>query len=164
MACNACDSMGSLMPGHRCQPARVSGDGESELRRANEASRRVDARHCAALDADSGDFALLDDVDAQRVGGARVAPRDRIVAHGPAARLQQAAVNRKARIGRAVEVRDPSRDLGGRQELRVDPVQPHRVAAAHCRVHVGRRVNEIQHAARAVHHVEIELRASPPTA
>ena len=52
-----------------------------------------------------------DDVDTACVGGARIAPRHRIVVHGAAARLQQAAVNGKTRVGRAVEVRDPPRAL-----------------------------------------------------
>ncbi len=39
-------------------------------------------------DVDAGDLAVLDDVDAQRVGPARVAPGDRVVACGAAAPLQ----------------------------------------------------------------------------
>ncbi len=68
------------------------------FRRRDEAARGLDAGDRAAVDANAGDFALLDDVDAERIGGARIAPGDGVVAHGAAARLQQAAHDRKARV------------------------------------------------------------------
>ena len=44
------------------------------------------------------DFAVLDDVDTEPVGGVRIAPGDGIVAGGAAARLQQPADDREARL------------------------------------------------------------------
>jgi hypothetical protein len=43
----------------------------------------------------------------------------------------------------------------------VNPVQPHRIAATHRRIHVGRRVDKVQHATGAVHHVEVEIPRKP---
>ena len=135
----------------------MPGDGESELARLDEALRRFDAGNRTVLDPDAGDFALLDDVDAAGIRRAGVAPGDGVVPHRPAARLQQPAVDREAGVGRAVEIGNPLRDLVAGDERRVDPVQAHRIAAAHGGVDVGRRVDEIQHAARAVHHVKVEI-------
>jgi hypothetical protein len=45
-------------------------------------------------------FAILDDVHTQRRGGARIAPRDGIMARGPRAPLRKAAEHRHARLRR----------------------------------------------------------------
>ena len=47
---------------------------------------------------DAGHFAVLDDVDAERVGGARVAPGHRIVPRRAAAPLQRRAEHRVADV------------------------------------------------------------------
>src|SRR6185312_10406486 len=59
------------------------------------------------------------------------------------------------------EIGDPRGDLIARQEFRIDAVQAHRIAAAHRGIDVGRRMDEVQHAARAVHHVEVERLRQP---
>ena len=148
---------GKLQSRHRGDVAGMPGDGEPELRRRDEALRGVDTRDGAVVDPDPGHGALLDDVDAAGVRRTRIAPSHGVVADRAPARLQEAAQDREARFRRAIEVGDPPRDVVARQELRVDAVEPHRVAAAHRRIDVGRRVDEIQHAARAVHHVEVEV-------
>ena len=50
----------------------------------------------AASRSDPGDLAILDDVDAERVGGARIAPGDRVVPRHAAAALQGRAEHRVA--------------------------------------------------------------------
>ena len=135
----------------------MPGDGEPELRRRDEALRGVDTRDGAVDGPYTRHGALLDDVDPAGVRRTRVAPSHGVVADRAPARLQEAAQDREARFRRAIEVGNPSRDVVARQELRVDAVEPHRVAATHRRIDVGRRVDEIQHAARAVHHVEVEV-------
>ena len=54
----------------------------------------LDADDPVALAPDAGHLAVLDDVDAHRVGAARVAPGDRIVPRGAAAPLQRRAEDR----------------------------------------------------------------------
>src|SRR4030095_14987288 len=125
--------------------------------RVYEALGGLGPRTRPVIDPDARYLALLDDVDAARVGRARVSPGDGIVTHGAAPRLQQAAHDREARVRRAIEIRDPARDLVTREKLRIDAVQAHRVAPAHRGIHVGGGVDEVQHAARAVHHVEVEF-------
>ena len=82
------------------------------------------AAHRTAVDANARDFALLDDIDAERVGSAGIAPRHRVVADGPAARLQESAEDREARVRRAVEIGNPARDLLARKPFRIDAVEP----------------------------------------
>jgi hypothetical protein len=148
---------GKLQSRHRGDVAGMPGDGEPELRRRDESLRGVDTRDGAVVDPDAGHRALLDDVDAAGVRRTRVAQATASWRTVPAARLQETSEIGKRVVRRAVEVRDPSRDLVARHELRVDAIETHRVAAAHRRVHVGRRMHEVQHAARAVHHVEVEV-------
>src|ERR1700677_1010362 len=81
----------------------MAGGGERELARADEAPCGLDADDAAVVRADSCDCATLDDVDTARIGAARIAPGDRIVTRGAAARLIEAAVDRKAG---AVEVKE----------------------------------------------------------
>ena len=135
--------------------------GESDLAGGDEAACRLHAGDRAALDTNARDFTLLDQIDAARIGRARVTPCDRVVASGAAARLKQAAEHREARLSRAVEIRNATRDLLAGEKLRIDPIQAHRVAAAHRRIDVRRRMAEVEHAARTVHHVEVELARKP---
>ena len=60
--------------------------------------RGLDALHPAVLDAEAGDLAVLDDVDAAGVGAASIAPGDRVVAGHAAAALQRGAEHRIARV------------------------------------------------------------------
>src|SRR5438046_1142098 len=84
-------------------PPQVAGNGEPDLAGLDEALRRVDAGNGAVRNPDADDFALLDDVDAMGIRSTGVTPGDGVVASGPAARLQQPAMDRKPRIRRAVE-------------------------------------------------------------
>ena len=64
---------------HLGQHRAVAGRDQADLARADRAPAGVDADDAPALAADPGDLAVLDDVDAEAVGGARQAPGDRIV-------------------------------------------------------------------------------------
>ena len=69
------------------------------LRRADQAARGLERLHGAVrVAADAGDLAVLDDVDAERVGRARIAPGDRVVPRRAAAALQRRAHHRVADI------------------------------------------------------------------
>src|SRR6185312_8401762 len=96
--------------------AGMAGDRDADSGSADVAPRGVHASDAALLDADAGYVALLKDVDAERVGRPRIAPGDRVVAHGAAARLQKAALDRKARVRRAIELGNARGDLVARQE------------------------------------------------
>ena len=67
-----------------------------------------------AVPQEARDLALFDDVHAQPVGRAGVAPGNRVVAHRAGATLQQAAEDRKSRIRRVVEERHHARDIRAR--------------------------------------------------
>ena len=89
---------------------------------------------CAAVAADAGDLAVLDDVDAARVGAARVAPGDRVVARDAAAPLQRGAEDRIARVRRVLMIGTIALTCAGVEHLAVDAVQPVGVdAARRCR-------------------------------
>jgi hypothetical protein len=100
---------------------------------------------------------LLNDVDAACIRAARITPRDRIVAGDTARGLQESAHDRIARGRRAIEQGHPGGDFFAGEQLGVDAVEPHRIAAPRIRVEIGVAVREIDDAARAVHHVEIEI-------
>src|SRR5688572_31792323 len=96
---------------HPCDAARMPGDRDANFLSRDEAACALDSGYRAAIDANAGDFALLDDVDAARVRCARIAPGDRVVPHRTPAWLQQPTQDREARILRAVEIGNPLRDL-----------------------------------------------------
>ncbi len=62
-------------PGHRRQHRGMPGGADRDLVGDDRAARRLDLADAAARGADRGHLAILDNVDAQRVGGARDSPR-----------------------------------------------------------------------------------------
>ena len=76
----------------------------------------------AVLEDEAGDLAFLDDVDAERVGGAGIAPGDRVVARGAAAPLEQRADDREAGVVRIVEIRQRRMHLVAVEQFGVDAV------------------------------------------
>ena len=87
--------------------------------------------------ANAGDLAILDDVDAAHVGAARIAPHHRVMPRGAAAPLQQPALDREARVVE-IEERHHAPHLLAVEQLGIDAVQPHGVAAP--RIGVALRV------------------------
>src|SRR5689334_2195790 len=127
----------------------MAGDRDTDLPGADIPSRRLDAEHAAAFDPETGDLAVLDDVDTARVGAARIAPGDRVVAGVATAGLQQRADDRIARVLRAVEQRNAALHLLAAQPFGVDAVESHRVAAAEEGVALRIRMREVVDAALA---------------
>ena len=126
----------------------MAGRGNADARRADEAAGGLDAADRAVgVAPDAGDLAVLDDVDAQRVGGARIAPGDRIVARGAAAALQGGAEHRVADVAN-VQRRAEGLGLLGRQPLVVDAGGAVGVHVALEDLHVVHGVRE-HHARRA---------------
>ncbi len=115
-----------------------------------------------AVEADAGHLAVLDDVDAERVGGARVAPGDRVVARGAAAALQRGAEHRVADVAN-VQQRAEALRLCGREPFVVDAGGAIGVHVALEDLHVVHRVRQHQDAARREHDVVVEsLRQALP--
>ena len=77
----------------------------------------------------AGDFAILDDVDAATIGGAGKSPDHGVVAGGAAAALEEAAADREAGVGE-IEIGEQRADSGFVEQLGIDAVEAHGVAAA----------------------------------
>src|SRR5207248_7963323 len=60
-----------------------------------------------------------------------------------------------------IEIRNARSNSVAAEKLRVDSVQAHRIASSHRGIDFGGRMDEIEHAAGAVHHVEVELARKP---
>ena len=104
---------------------------------------------------DARDLAVLDDVDPERIGGARVAPGDRIVARGAAAALQRRAQHRVADVAN-VQRRAEGLGLLGRQPLVVDAGGTVGVDVALEHLRVVHRVREHHDPAGGEHDVVVE--------
>ncbi len=134
--------------------------GQRHLLGADEALLGLDADDAAVLDAEAGHLAILDDVDAALVGRAGIAPGHRVVPHRAAARLQQPAADRKARIVE-IDERHQRAHLLAVEQLGIDAVQPHGVAAPRIGVALRVGVEQVQHAALADHGVVVEVLLEP---
>ena len=117
-------------------------------------STRLDRAARVALDA--GHFAILDDVDAERIGGARVAPGDGIVPRRAAAPLQRRAQHRIADVVFDVQRRTERLRLRRLEPLVVDAVAAVGVHVALEDLDVVHGVRQHHDAARREHDVVIE--------
>ena len=81
-----------------------------------------------------GHLTLLDDVDAEAVGGTGVTPSHSVVTGGAGAGLEDGALYGKAGPVRVVKVRKAAANLVAAEEFGVDPVRAHNVGAAAMRV------------------------------
>ncbi len=77
----------------------------------------------AVLDDEVGDFAIFDNVDPEFVGGAGIAPGDRVVSRGAASRMPDAAIRQIALLKRLGHHGQALADLVGTPELGVDAVE-----------------------------------------
>ena len=138
----------------------VARDRKADLARPDRAARRVEPRDTAVADINAGHLAVLDDVDAAHIGAARIAPHHGIVPRRAAAPLQQAAVDREARV-LEIEVRHHAAHALAIEQRGIDAMQPHRVAAPRVSVALRVRVIEVEHAALAHHRIVIEVLLQP---
>ena len=146
-----------LQARHRRDTPAVACHRHADLPGADAPARGFDCHDAVALAHEPLHFAVLDDVDAKIRGAARVAPGHCVVAGRSPAALHQAADDRKARVVGAIEQWNEPRDLLARHPLGIDAVEPHAVAAPEHRVTLRLGVGEVDHAARAEHHVVIQL-------
>ena len=100
------------------------------------------------------------DVDPSTIAAAGIAPSDRIVTHRAAALLEQSAAHGEARIVEIDERHEPTHLLAVEQ-LGVDAVQPHSVAAPRKSVALRVGVKHVEHAALADHGVVVEVLLQP---
>src|SRR5690606_30646878 len=89
---------GQAHSGQRHHPPRRAGYRNADLARADEAACRFHALHAAILDAEARHLAVLDNIDACAVRAACVTPGDTVMARGAGPALQEAALDREARI------------------------------------------------------------------
>src|SRR5690606_21564496 len=138
----------------RHDTAGGAGDSDADRLGADIAARRFNAADAAALDAEAGDLAVLDQVDAAHVGAAGIAPDDGVMARRTAARLHQAALDGKARI---VEVEEGKHgaQLFPPEQPRIGAGQDHGVAAPPEGIALRVGMKEIDDAALRYHRVEV---------
>src|ERR1700734_1932867 len=135
----------------------MAGDRDPHRFGANFALRRLDAGASAVPKDETGRLAILDDVDAEPVGGARVAPGDRVVAGRAAAPLANAAFWQIAGGGRLGHSRQALSGLVWTTAPGADAVAPHGVRGPGGHLELGRSVGHVENAALAPPHIEIEL-------
>ena len=129
----------------RVAPRRVLIDRVDRTQERQEAGHRNRRKARARLDGDAVGHRDEQTADRRKRHAAAAARRRSGSAH--------AAEQSRFGIHFAIWSRD--------KKFGIDAVQAHRVAAAHRGVHVGGRMHEVQHAARAVHHVEVQLLRQP---
>ena len=145
-----------LQSRHRREARGISRHRQAHRVRRDEAREVSTPLTRSAVSADAGHFAVLDDVNAVRAGAAGVTPGDRIMAHGAAAPLQEAAENRVAAVVQ-VHQRHQRLHLRAADGLRVHTEQAHLVGAAREQIPLRLGVEQVEGAALAHHRVEVEL-------
>ena len=113
------------------------------------------ARHRA----DAGDFAILDDVDAERVGAARIAPGHRIMPRRAAARLVIGAEDRIAAVRIVIDDRDDFFHFRRRDHPAIEAGQPVGMGGALEGAELMLGLAQHQDAARRKHHIVVQLLA-----
>ena len=89
----------------------MAGDRDADGFGANFAQRRLDPDARAVLHYETRRLAILDDVDAEPIGGARISPGDRIMAGDTSAFLPDPAIRQIAGIERLGHERQLFADL-----------------------------------------------------
>ena len=143
--------------GHAGEHARMSGDDDADLLRADRPARRLDACDAAARNLEGRHLAILNDVDAEAVGGARKTPGDRVMAGNARAPLQSGAEDRVAQGGAHVEDRAEGLDARRIEPLGIDAVQAVGIDAPARLAHVAQIVGEVHDAALGQHDVVVEI-------
>ncbi len=136
----------------------MAGGGDADLGRPDQAAGGLDRLDRAGgVAADAGDFAVLQDVDAEVVGRAGIAPGHRVVPRRAAAPLQGRAQDRIAHVGGDVQRRAVGLGLLRRQPLVVDAVAAVGVDVALEHLHVVHGVGQHHHPALGEHDVVVQL-------
>src|SRR5579883_3309170 len=148
-------------PGARHDGADMPRRGDRDLLRRDGAAARLDPDHPAALAADAGDEAILDDVDAARIGGAREAPGDGVVPRRAAAALHHAAEDGVAGAAPDIEDRHLALQRLDGQHFRIDAVEAESADPAPHLAELAAGLGHRHDAALREHEVEVELLRQP---
>ena len=135
----------------------MAGDGQSDLRGAQLTLSSFYPDDSSAVADKPDDLTILDDVDAERIGGASVSPGDRVVAGDSASTLEQTAPHRIAGRSRVVQQWEPLAHLTRAQQLPVDPIELQRVHPPCQQLKMMRAVADREHAALTEHDIESKL-------
>ena len=148
---------GQAQARHSGDMGGVPGDGDADFAAENSPPRGFDADGLALVHDKSGHFAVLNDVDAQGICGAGIAPGHGVMAHGAGPLLQDAAPDGPAGVLGIIEVGQQRHDLAAVQQFRVDAVEAHDVAAPGIGIELHRAGGEHDLAAVGDHAVEIQF-------
>ena len=111
-------------------------DRHGSLRGADIAARRFYANDPLFLAQEANYLAILDEINAPRVRRPRISPCHRIMPRSARAPLHQSALDRKTRRAAHVDAGQGACHLLLAEQFRVNPVQPHLVAAPGEPVHL----------------------------
>ena len=131
--------------------------GSADLLAANASSRGLDPDDTLALFDKSSDFAVLNQIDTVTVRAPCISPGNRIVARNPRPVLPQRAVDRESGARRVVEIRRDLADLVTVQDIGIDAVETHRIAAPFQHRHLRVGMPEIELAPLRHHHIEVQV-------
>ena len=134
---------------------------EADLLRRDGAAGCLETPNTAVRDLDPGHFAVLHDVHAARIGGARKSPGDGVMARDPAAPLERRTENRVSHVVGNIDDRNFRFYPRRVEDFRIDPIQANRPHPPGHLLEVVFVVREIQDAALAEHDVEVQLSAEP---
>ena len=110
----------------------------------------------AVLDIDACDFALLDQIDATIRGTARVSPGHRVVPRRAAARMQQAAIDRKPHIVE-IQIGQMFAHAVAIQQHGIIALIDHRIAAPRKGVALAVGMEQVDQTALRMHHVVVQV-------
>ena len=145
-------------PGHAQHHAGVPRRGHADLGGLDAAAGGLHRLHRAlGVADDAGDFAVLEDVHPQPVGGAGIAPGHGVVPGGAAPPLERGTQHRIAHVVGDVQGRAVGLRLLRRQPLIVHARGPVGVDVALEHLHVVHRVGQHHHAPLAEHDVVVQL-------
>lgn len=120
--------------GHATERRGIASSSQCQLVAADEAARRFDPGDLTVFPPDAGHFALLDQIDAARIGAARIAPGNRVMAGRSATLLQQTAEDGEPGLV-VVQVWHHLADLLAVEQVGIDTD----ASASHCRAAHRRR-------------------------
>src|SRR6266851_6927644 len=135
----------------------MAGRAEGDLIGRDQAAVRVHAPHPIAIEVETGDLAILDQVDTHLVRLARERPGDVVMLGNAPTSLQRGSDHGIPYVGRDVDDRAESLGLRGGEPFSIDPVQPVGVDAPHPLAPVTLAVHQVENAALTEQDVVIQL-------
>ena len=148
-------------PRHACQYAGMARDNAANALGFDVSLRGLHAADASAFDIQPGNFAVLDQINAEGARRTGKTARHRIVVGDAAARLEARPHHRVTRTAGAVKQRDAFFQRLRVHYFHIHPLQDVGVGAALDVAHILQGVAEVIDAALAEKHVEIEVGGQP---